>query len=155
TRSACCAPAPSGHAAAPLRNAMNSRRLMCSPLTRVPAYHTARGEAVLCTTANLHARCRLWVNLGPSTRSAECPSYPRQRTSRGPPGRSQKCQFRTLAVQQGGLHERGMMRAISSLSTASRALVGRRLEHDAEKACPALDGGCVAVFEKHHAPTIG
>src|SRR5262249_52040650 len=27
------------------RNAMNSRRLMCSPLTRVSAYHTARGEA--------------------------------------------------------------------------------------------------------------
>jgi hypothetical protein len=53
----CCARAGSGQAAAPTRNAMNSRRLMCSPLTRVSAYHTARGEAALCTTANLHARC--------------------------------------------------------------------------------------------------
>ena len=42
----------------------------------------------------------LWVNLGPSTRSSECPSYPRQWTSRGPPGRSQKCQNETHAVRQ-------------------------------------------------------
>jgi hypothetical protein len=30
---------------------MNFRRVMCSPLTTASAYHTARGEAALCTTA--------------------------------------------------------------------------------------------------------
>ena len=29
-----------------------------------------------------------------------------------------------------------------------------RLEHDAEKACPALDAGWAPVFGKHHAPTM-
>jgi hypothetical protein len=36
---------------------------------------------------------------------------------------------------------------------ASTGSPGGWLEHDAEKACPALDAGWVPVFGKHHAPT--
>jgi hypothetical protein len=33
-------------------------------------------------------------------------------------------------------------------------LPGPSLEHDPEKACPALDAGWVPVFGKDHVPTI-
>jgi hypothetical protein len=38
-RSACCAPAASGHAAAPPKSVMNLRRLIGSLSPRVPPYH--------------------------------------------------------------------------------------------------------------------
>jgi hypothetical protein len=34
-------------------------------------------------------------------------------------------------------------------------LVLQLVEHDPEKACPALDAGWIPVFGKDHAPTLG
>ena len=59
-----CARAASGHVAVPPSNAMNSRRLMCSPQAEdhIP-YHIVE-KAVLCITAFWPTRLPHWVTSG-------------------------------------------------------------------------------------------
>src|SRR5262249_46607450 len=52
--------------------------LHVAPLSpRITRYHIGVGNTALCITANSGGRCRSWVRLGHSAKSAQCPVCPK------------------------------------------------------------------------------
>src|ERR1039457_5929504 len=68
-RSGCCACAANGHAAAPPRSVMNSRRCISVPssgdgIVSAQTSTLIGAETGVKTTAAVHSQCRLWVKSG-------------------------------------------------------------------------------------------
>jgi hypothetical protein len=80
----CCARKASGQATVePPTSVMKSRRLTERPLRTddCSVSHCPALEAMLCGTATSGAKFRLWVISGHGRLPAQCPLYPRKRTS--------------------------------------------------------------------------
>ena len=90
TRSACCARATIGHAAAaPPSSVMNSRRFMARPLRpEAPHYHTLVARTLRCSAANLVVEWKSWVIFDRVQRgcSPKLSALPRKQTFSEHPG---------------------------------------------------------------------
>src|SRR5262245_47228944 len=77
---------------------MNARRLMRLPKSEDDSL--SHQAALLCITANSDARLLLWVRVGHSTVSAQCPNCPPKRKSIRALAMSQKCHVWTAPAMQ-------------------------------------------------------